>query len=47
MKIDNIGDLFELIKDKISLKLVTVLLYKTLHRFDIDRFKCDDFLKKD
>ena len=46
MKIDDIGDLFELIKDKIDSKLVTVLLYMTLRHFDINWLKCDDFLKK-
>ncbi|CAF1532325.1 unnamed protein product, partial [Rotaria sp. Silwood1] len=46
MKIDDIGDLFELIKDKIDLKIVTVLLYMTLRHFGISWVKCDDFLKK-
>ena len=46
MKIDDIEDLFELIKDKIGLKLVTVLLYMTLRHFDIHWLKCDDFFKK-
>ena len=46
MKIDDIRDLFELIKDKIDSKLVTVLLYMTLRHFDINWLKCDDFLKR-
>jgi hypothetical protein len=46
MKIDDIGDMLELIKDKIGLKFVTVLLYMTLRHFDISWVKCDDFFKK-
>ena len=47
MKIDDIGDLFELIKDKIDSKLVTVLLYyMTFRHFDINWLKCDDFFKR-
>ena len=46
MKIDDIEDLFELIKDKIGLKLVTVLLYMTLRHFDIPWLKYDDCFKK-
>ncbi|CAF1569727.1 unnamed protein product [Didymodactylos carnosus] len=46
MKIDDIGDLFELIKDKIGLKLSSVLLYMTLRYFGISWLKCDDFFKK-
>jgi hypothetical protein len=45
MKIDDIGDLFELIKDKIGLKLVSVLLYMTLRHFGISWFKCNEFFK--
>ncbi|CAF4154706.1 unnamed protein product [Rotaria sordida] len=46
MKIDDIGDLFELIKDKIGLKFITVLLYMTLRHFGISWVKCDDFFKE-
>ncbi|UJR19044.1 hypothetical protein I4U23_022175 [Adineta vaga] len=46
LKVDDIGDIFELIKDKIGSKLVTVLLYMTLRYFDINWLKCDDFFKK-
>ncbi|CAF1256310.1 unnamed protein product [Rotaria magnacalcarata] len=45
MKIDDIGDLFELIKDKIGLKFSSVLLYMTLRYFGINWLKCDDFFK--
>ncbi|CAM4804120.1 unnamed protein product [Rotaria magnacalcarata] len=45
MKIDDIGDLFELIKDKIGLKFSSVLLYMTLRYFGISWLKCDDFFK--
>ena len=46
MKTDDIEDLLELIKDTISLKFGTVLLYITLRHFDIIRLKFDDFLKR-
>lgn len=46
MKIDDIGDLLELIKDKIGLKLTSVLLYMTLRYFAISWRECDDFFKK-
>ncbi|CAF3880279.1 unnamed protein product [Rotaria sordida] len=46
IKINDIGDLFGLIKDKIGLKIVTVLLYMTLRHFGISWIKYDDFLKK-
>ncbi|CAF4718687.1 unnamed protein product, partial [Rotaria sp. Silwood2] len=46
MKIDDIEDLLEFIKDKIGLKIVTVLLYMTLRHFGISWVKCDDFLKR-
>ncbi|CAF5052444.1 unnamed protein product, partial [Rotaria sp. Silwood1] len=43
---DDIGDLFEFIKDKIGLKIVTIFLYMTLRHFGISWVKCDDFLKR-
>ncbi|CAF4225149.1 unnamed protein product [Rotaria magnacalcarata] len=46
MKIDDIGDLFELIKDKIGLKFSSVLLYMTLRYFGISWLKCDNCFKK-
>ncbi|CAF4710397.1 unnamed protein product, partial [Rotaria sp. Silwood2] len=46
LTIEDIGDLFELIKDKIGVKFVTVLLYMTLRYFDISWLNCNDFLKK-
>ncbi|CAF3380958.1 unnamed protein product [Rotaria socialis] len=46
MKVDDIGDLFELIKNKIGLKLVSVLLYMTLRYFGINWLECDEFFKK-
>ena len=46
MNIDDIGDLFELIKDKVGSKLVTVLIYMILRHFGINWIGCDDFLKK-
>ena len=46
IKIDDIGDLFELVKDKIDSKIVTVLLYVTLRHFGISWVKCDDFFKQ-
>ena len=47
MKIDDIGDLFELIKDKTGSKMVTVILINmTLRHFGIGWIKCDDVLEK-
>ncbi|CAF2736973.1 unnamed protein product [Rotaria sp. Silwood2] len=47
MNFNDIGDLFEFIKDKIGLKIVSVLLYMALRHFGISWVKCDDFFKKD
>ncbi|CAF1525964.1 unnamed protein product [Adineta steineri] len=46
LEVDDIGDIFELIKDKTGLKLPTVLLYMTLRYFDIKWLECDEFFKK-
>ncbi|CAF1516535.1 unnamed protein product [Adineta steineri] len=46
LKVDDIGDIFELIKDKIGLKLPTVLLYMTLRYFNIKWLESDEFFKK-
>ena len=43
IKIDDIGDLFELIEARIDLKTVTVLLYMILRHFSINWVKYDDF----
>ena len=45
MKIDHIGDLFELFKDKISLKLVTIV-YDCFRHFDIKWPKYDELFEK-
>ena len=45
MKTDGIRDLFEIIEDKIDLKIVTALLYMILHHFGISWVICDDFFE--
>jgi hypothetical protein len=46
MTINDIADLFQLIKDKIGSKFITVLLYMTLRHFGLNWLQCNDFLKQ-
>ena len=45
MSIHDTGDLFELIKKKIGVKIPAVLLFMTFQYFGISQAKCNDFFK--
>ena len=44
--INDVGDLFEFIKDKTGLRFITVILHMTLRHFGIKWDKCGDFFKQ-
>ncbi|CAF3858213.1 unnamed protein product, partial [Rotaria sp. Silwood1] len=44
--VDDIGDLFELSKNKVGLKLISVLLFMTLRHFGISWLQCNQFFKE-
>ncbi|CAF0984011.1 unnamed protein product [Rotaria sordida] len=46
MTINDIADLFELVKNKAGSKFITVLLYMTLQHFDINWRQCNYFFKQ-
>lgn len=45
VKVDDMADLVELMKEKIGLKFISVLLFMTLRHFEISWNRCDEFFK--